>query len=229
MSMPRGGWACDCWAATIRIISESEAPFRPSSSPAQHPARTMPLSEVLSLGRNLVQHWELLNGCASSEVHLGPLVLRFMADAIGRTLTLYEVAIEGVLRRGVPETREPALWQSYSDDEVNLPHAAHLSGHNSNPPGPRRSPPGHNIAPTLVGGLELDDDEEIAIVAREALKHSVIRLGAMLQDIEEETRQYGPDELSEAEHPLQDKEVKELIGRLFRLLGRVNGQAGIQY
>lgn len=187
----------------------------------------MSLSDVLSLGRNLVQHWEILNGCASSEAHLGPLVFRFMADAIGRVLTLYEIAIEGVLKRGAMETRGSSSWQSYGTDVTNLPYATPASRPDSDLSRHSRSL-SRSSPPTFVGSLELDDEEEIAIVARESLKHSVIRLGAMLQDIEEETRQCGPNELSEVEQPLQDKEVKELIGRLFRLLGRVNGPAGTQ-
>ncbi|RYP74942.1 hypothetical protein DL771_002726 [Monosporascus sp. 5C6A] len=231
MSVPRGGLTCDCWAATIRIISQSEAPFRHSSSSAQQPARSMSLSDVLGLGRNLVQHWELLNCCASFEAHLGPPVLRYMADAISRVLALYEMALEGVL--GAPETaREPRPRRSYRDAAANPPHATFAPKSNPIPAGSMSEhgrPLSCNITPTFVGGLELDDEEEVAIVRQEALRHSIIRLGAMLQDIEEETRQRGPDEPSDVEQPLQDKEVKELIGRLFRLLGRVNGPAGIQY
>ena len=84
----------------------------------------------------------------------------------------------------------------------------------------RRSLHATTRAPDL--DLELDDEEEIIIVHREALRHSITRLGAILQDIEEELRQGGQNEVSEVEHPLRDKEVKELMGRLFRLLGRVS-------
>lgn len=73
----------------------------------------------------------------------------------------------------------------------------------------------------FVGGVKIEDLQEIAIITEEALRHSVIRLGAMLQDIEEETHPYGPD-LSNLDQPLQGSEVKVLIGRLFRLLGKIN-------
>ncbi|OCK75201.1 hypothetical protein K432DRAFT_386337 [Lepidopterella palustris CBS 459.81] len=188
----------------------------------------MSLSDILGLVRNLVQHWELLNGCASSEAHICPLVLRSMADAISRILALYEMAIEGV--PGVPDSRERGLRPSYRDAAnpsyaAFTPRSNSMSARNKSEQGRSLS---CNTTPTFVGSLELDDEEEIAIVGQEALRHSIIRLGAMPQDIEE-TRQYDPDELSDAEQSLQDKEVKELIWRLFRLLGRLNGPAGIQY
>ncbi|KAI0377299.1 hypothetical protein F5Y04DRAFT_264778 [Hypomontagnella monticulosa] len=180
----------------------------------------MPLSDVLSLGRNLVQHWELLNGCPSSEAHLGQPVFRFMADAISRALTLHEMAIDGILKRKTlqaRETRESSPWQSQGNQTgANAPHGTPASRTSSDRP--KRC----KLQPTLVGSLELDDEEEIVIVHREALRHSITRLGAILQDIEEELRQGSQNEVSEVEHPLRDKEVKELMGRLFRLLGRVS-------
>ncbi|KAI2620264.1 hypothetical protein GGS26DRAFT_308227 [Hypomontagnella submonticulosa] len=220
MSVPRGCLSCDCWTATINIISQAEAPFRPlSPSSARQLAPNMPLSDVLSLGRNLVQHWELLNGCPSSEAHLSQPVFRFMADAIGRALTLHEMAIGGILKRQASETRdsrELSPWRVFNNHNgAHLPHDTPTS----RPSSERRSL--CKLQPTLIGSLELDDEEEIVIVHREALRHSVTRLGAILQDIEEELRQEGRNEVSEAEHPLQDKEVKELMGRLFRLLGRI--------
>jgi hypothetical protein len=77
-------------------------------------------------------------------------------------------------------------------------------------------------SPVFVGAVKIEDLQEIAIITQEALRHSIIRLGAMLQDIEEETHPYGPEDLSNVEQPLQCSEVKELIGRLFRLLGKIN-------
>ncbi|RYP18867.1 hypothetical protein DL765_003655 [Monosporascus sp. GIB2] len=126
---------------------------------------------------------------------------------------------------------QPIKVAMHGEKETNPPHGAYAPRSNSMLAGSiseHGRPLGCNITPTFVGGLELDD-EEIAIVGQEALRHSIIRLGAMLQDIGEETRQHGPDELSDVEQPLQDKEVKELIGRLFRLLGRVNGPGGFRY
>ncbi|KAI0108102.1 hypothetical protein F4814DRAFT_44970 [Daldinia grandis] len=164
MSISPEGWVCNCWAATLRVISESEAPFRPQSPSSQRLPRSMPLSDVLTLGRNLLQHWELLNGCASSDTHLNPFVFRFIADAIGCILTLHELAIEGLSERDAPES---SIWQS--------PGARPRLNMSGNVMSPIR-----NTAPTLISNLELDDKEEITIVGREALIHSLMRLGAVL-------------------------------------------------
>ncbi|KAI4859905.1 hypothetical protein F4820DRAFT_133085 [Hypoxylon rubiginosum] len=77
---------------------------------------------------------------------------------------------------------------------------------------------------TFVGRVELDAGEA-AIVAQEALKHSLVRLAAMLQDIEEESAWLGrrtDEEATKEKNPLGDREVKGLITRLFRMLGNVN-------
>ncbi|KAI0100504.1 hypothetical protein GGR51DRAFT_532289 [Nemania sp. FL0031] len=73
-----------------------------------------------------------------------------------------------------------------------------------------------NIPRASIGSLELDPSEA-AIVIQESLKHSIIRLAAMLQDIEEEATLLGQDQ-----SPLRDKDVKGLITRLFRVLANVN-------
>ncbi|KAK2764511.1 hypothetical protein FQN54_009206 [Arachnomyces sp. PD_36] len=224
MSAPGEGLNCDCWIATTRIISQLEAPFKHSLFSTQPLVRTMSLSDMLNLGQNLVQHWEIMNGCPNSEIHLSPPMLRLMTDAIRRVLALYEIAIEG--EPHASETREP---QSHHDT-ANSPSATLPSVFNSNSiPIGNRAESSRSLSwsatPTFVGSLKLEEEEEIAIVGQEALRHSIIRLGAMLQDIEEETRQNSPDWLSDAERPLLDKEVKGLIGRLFRLLGKVNALA----
>ena len=104
---------CECWASLIRIISQIEAAApgsqaspssqeqqaAPSSDSRQpHPplARHLPLDERLVLGELIVNQWELLNGCAHSASHLGhrgPALLRVVCDAVGRVLTLYELAV----------------------------------------------------------------------------------------------------------------------------------------
>ncbi|KAI1389349.1 uncharacterized protein F4822DRAFT_198197 [Hypoxylon trugodes] len=205
-----GGWHCGCWAATIRIGSEVEGPFRSLNSSS---APTMPLGDVLSLGRKLVQHWEYLNGCASSEAHLGPLAFRIMADAISRVMSLYEKAVDDVLKRKPSETRGTA--ELGTRQGVDGGATRNIPYHDETP--------SHSATSISIGELELDDEEEVAIVSREALRHSIIRLGAMLQDLEEETYRHNPDEASNAvQCPLQDKEIKELIGWSFRLLGKVS-------
>ncbi|KAI1474440.1 hypothetical protein K445DRAFT_255998 [Daldinia sp. EC12] len=209
MSVPSGDWVCNCWAATLRVISQSEAAFRPQSSSSGQPlSQSMSISDVLTLSRNLLQHWELLNGCPSSDTHLNPLVFRFIADAVSRILTLHELALQGLSKRDVSDIREPGSWQS-PDGGPDLDTSGNVILQIQ------------NTIPICISSLELDDEEEIAIVCRETLKHSIMRLGAILQDIEEETRQFDPDQIASVDNPLQDKEIRELIGRLFRILGRV--------
>ncbi|KAI1463928.1 uncharacterized protein F4812DRAFT_227557 [Daldinia caldariorum] len=210
MSVPPGGWVCNCWAATLRIISQSEKAFRPqSSSSGQQLSQSMSISDVLTLSRNLLQHWELLNGCASSDTHLNPLVFRLIADAVSRILTLHELAFQALSKEDAPDITEAGTWQS-PDGGTNLDIAGNVV------------PQIRNTIPICISSLELDDKEEIAIVCRETLKHSTMRLGAILQDIEEESRQFDRDQLTSVNNPLRDKEIRELIGRLFRILGRAN-------
>jgi len=78
------------------------------------------------------------------------------------------------------------------------------------------------LPPVSVGVLVLEPSEA-AIVVRESLKHSVIRLSVMLQDIEEEAALLlSRNHQAEYTYPLQSKDVKGLVTRLFRLLGSVN-------
>lgn len=142
--------------------------------------RHLALDERLVLGELIVNQWELLNGCAHSASHLGhmgPALLRFICDAVGRVLTLYELAAS-------------------AEDGL----------------GGRAS----------VGTLELDEADDVQAVARAALSWSTIRLGAVLQDIEEESQGYSAEELREANHPV----VKDLTGRTLRLLGQVESCGG---
>ncbi|KAL1883167.1 hypothetical protein Daus18300_000225 [Diaporthe australafricana] len=224
---PQGGVTCDCWAATMQIIRESKAPFivtddddngnngANSATTPQIPGNTMPLDNMLALGRRLVQHWELLNGCPSSAAHLAPVTLRFMTDAIGAVLALYDIATDRMQLRvgqGASASGLSSFFSTPGSTVISASEHSFARGTNNNTP------------PTYLGSLRLDDDgeHEAAIVAQEALRHSVIQLGVMLQDIEEETSQYGPAELSDMEQPLKAQDIKKLITRLFRLLGRLN-------
>ncbi|ROW16765.1 hypothetical protein VPNG_01627 [Cytospora leucostoma] len=227
----QGAAACGCWAAAMRIISQTQAPFQTSdnngnsASSAQKPANSLKLDDMLTLGRNLVQHWEILNACPRSETHLIPLTLRFIADAIGRILELYNAAIENlVLRAREPPrlgasttsgwTRARPTGASMGDSTGNRGRPLHHNGDSPNPG-------------IFFGNLELVGDEEAAIVSLEALRHSIIQLGIMLQDIEEEHSQHLPEEPSDMEHPLREGDLEELNTKLFRLLGRVHGSDAI--
>lgn len=224
-----GGVTCDCWAATMQIIRELKAPFiideavdgngngdnsASSATSPQIPGKTMPLDQMLALGRRLVQHWEFLNSCPSSAAHLVPITLRFMTDAISAVLALYDIATDRMQLREGQGALGSGLSTSFSTPGPTATSASNHSGARMN----------NNTPPTYLGTLRLDDDgeHEAAIVAQEALRHSVIQLGVMLQDIEEEASQYGPVELSDMEQPLRVQDIKNLITRLFHLLGRLN-------
>ncbi|KAK7734287.1 hypothetical protein SLS53_007937 [Cytospora paraplurivora] len=211
----------------MRIISQTQAPFQTSdkngnsASSAQKPANSLNLDDMLTLGRNLVQHWETLNACPRSETHLVPVTLRFIADAIGRILELYDAAIEDLESRSRETPRLGAPTTS------GWTRARPTGASTGDPTGDRGRPLDRNgDSPNpgvFFGNLELVGDEEAAIVSLEALRHSIIQLGIMLQDIEEEHSQHLPEELSDMEHPLREGDLKELNTKLFRLLGRVDG------
>lgn len=213
----------------MQIIRELKAPFiideeddgngngTDSASPAtsrQIPANAMPLDQMLALGRRLVQHWEFLNGCPSSAAHLAPITLRFMADAISAVLALYDIATDRMQLRVGQVVVASGLSPFFSTPGPTATTASNHSAARMN----------NKTLPTYLGSLSLNDDgeHEAAIVAQEALRHSVIQLGVMLQDIEEETHQYGPAELSDMEQPLKVQDIKKLITRLFHLLGKLN-------
>lgn len=51
-----------------------------------------------------------------------------------------------------------------------------------------------------VGSLDLDEEDEVHAVARAALSWGIVRLGAVLQDVEEECQNYPAEKLREANH-----------------------------
>lgn len=73
-----------------------------------------------------------------------------------------------------------------------------------------------------LGNLRLDR-EEAAVVEREALRYAVLRLGEVLQDIEEDMS----DSVAASTHNADDDTVYSerlalVRSRLLRLLGRIN-------
>ncbi|KAI1500606.1 hypothetical protein F5X99DRAFT_235202 [Biscogniauxia marginata] len=194
--------ACECWPATLRIVSLcqgcSQASSSPSSSSSLLGREGGILAGTLAAARDLVQHWGAVNGCARAEAHMDAQMLRCMADAIALVLRDHEAAIDAAAPGNPdPQSRRRAS-ASASAVKWNAPR-------------------------TYVGKLELDA-AEAAIVAQEALKHSLIRLAAMLQDLEEESALLAR---AGAENPLRDRDVKSLITRLFRMLGNVNRLATV--
>jgi len=167
------------------------------------------LSDTLTVGRNLVQHWETLNGCASSGSHIGPQTLHYMAESISWVLRDYKTAVDAV-SQSASETQTPAR------QSVSMPTPAS----NSTPSlWDNERAAEWNIPRAFVGNLELDPAEAI-LIAQEALSHSIARLSVMLQDIEEEAALQ--HQQPNADYLLREKDLKDLVTRLFRLLRRVN-------
>lgn len=185
--------------------------FGTGSQPPQNSTSTSLFSDKLTIGRKLVQHWELLNGCANFVSHMGPQTLHYMIESISWVLHDYETAVD-LLSRSASETQTRArqsgsiftpasnstssLWDKQGAAEWNIPTA-------------------------LVGKLELEPAEAI-LVAQEAFSHSIARLTLMLQDIEEEAalQRQQPN----ADYSLRERDLKDLVTRLFRLLRRVTGE-----
>ncbi|CAJ2506372.1 Uu.00g005020.m01.CDS01 [Anthostomella pinea] len=181
---------CGCWPATLRIA-------------------------------NLCQsHAEAE---ASSMREAGAAHGSFLADALtmSRDLVQHWGTINGCASSESHMTPQALCSMADAIDQVLRGHATaieDLSRRHQHHHHHHEATRGPHAARTFVGRLELDADEG-AIVAQEALKHSLIRLAAMLQDVEEESALLR----SEAEpHPLRGRDIRDLTTRLFRLLGSVN-------
>lgn len=93
---------CDCLARTAQTLDRFPKLHTRSSSDLQK----LSLDEVLSLGADLVEQWELLHGCHVTDAHLDARMLQTMTEAVVQILTLYEVAAESIIG-GWDETEEP--------------------------------------------------------------------------------------------------------------------------
>lgn len=121
-------------------------------------------------------------------------MLSSMTDAIGVVLRDHEAAVESLSSRSRRHNMNPPTAQAEKEAVNAVVHRA------------------------LIGELELEPVER-AIVVQESLKHSILRLATVLQDIEEEA---ALATVGEIESPLRDRGVNELSTRLFRLLGTVD-------
>ncbi|KAI1177515.1 hypothetical protein F4777DRAFT_576841 [Nemania sp. FL0916] len=211
--------ACDCEAETRRIMSDltqqhatsSHAPVASpgglttasasasasasttrQSSSAVLSSPSSSLAGTLKTAHALVQHWGNVNGCPNAEAHMDAAMLSSMTDAIRIVLHDHEIVVESISSRGRRH------HQGSSDSNTPTSAAA--------------------LPKALIGELELEPLEQ-AIVVQESVKHSIVRLAAVLQDIEEEVTLAAS---AQPELSLRDRSAKELITRLFRLLGTVN-------
>ncbi|KAJ6180175.1 hypothetical protein N7519_010636 [Penicillium mononematosum] len=92
---------CDCLARTAEALDRFPN-FSTKSPPDIH---YIPMDGVLIMGAGLVEHWELLNGC-ETDTHLDAKMMQTMIDAVTKTLTLYEAALELILGSW-SQTQEP--------------------------------------------------------------------------------------------------------------------------
>ncbi|KAJ5486514.1 hypothetical protein N7530_000814 [Penicillium desertorum] len=138
-----------------------------------------------------------------------------MIDAVTKTLTLYETALELIL----------GSWsQAQEPNGRGIDRSNNLSStHN------RSSDSSVDTKPTVIvtevtaylGRLELGR-EESAIVAREALRHATMPLGEMLHDIEEDMSTILDPANTRGNGHVGMGEVGQLMPRLIRLLGRIS-------
>ncbi|KAI8627399.1 hypothetical protein F5Y19DRAFT_177816 [Xylariaceae sp. FL1651] len=184
--------SCGCELETQRILSNVTR-----SSGGDTAAGSQELSSIsgtLKTAHALVQHWGNLNGCPNAGSHMDVRMLCSMTDAVGVALLGHEAAVQSIIasmgrRNYVNDDGTPGA----EGGAVSMPRAS-------------------------IGELELESLER-TITVQESLKHSILRLAAMLQDIEEEATWMTRGEV---EPPFRDRNVKELTTRLFRLLGMTN-------
>ncbi|KAL4870739.1 hypothetical protein BDV12DRAFT_195211 [Aspergillus spectabilis] len=199
---------CLCLPRTAQIL-QSVPNLLSVSTPEPVPI-SVPLDEILRTGSALVNNWALLHACPDTSAHLDAHMLQGMVTAAIQTLTLYEAAVES----------------SFSNDWVEGDARDQPDGENSNTPTAMKRNPitvTKGSEPAHLGRMSLDDDE-MAIVAREALRYETMRLGEMLHDIEEDmSRVRGRDDgLEDVDVDVDVREVRRVTASLLGLLGRIN-------
>lgn len=211
---------CNCLAKSLQIVNSIpniSNPLPPSLGGngdfQTQLAVRMPLGEILDLGRRLVRHWQILNGCPDAISHkLGTSMLRSLADSAARILRLYELAVEHLLNGG--GSNEEVLAAQTNSDGSN-----HHS--DTSPSLSRTLPFGDPIvvvcirSPTYLGSTRLDSKEE-DIVAFEALRQSSARLGEILRDVEADVSQAEMDVANVSGRST----FEESTTQLFRLLAK---------
>lgn len=207
------------------------------SNGIQRPPTTA-LDDVLGEGRSLVRNWERMNGCANASMHLDSdyTTLQAMIGAVDNLVGLYEMLGEAAslfaaTRPGGRDSRRdsPREWPTYAS-EAYTPDTN--TGAISSRPlmNPSSGFSGHNMGnfaqPAAYLGTHRLDDEEAVLVAREAVRHSVMLLGELLHDIE---RDFDEELVKRHCHNADAAIISEAAGkvsaRLLRFLGRINSLA----
>lgn len=137
-------------------------------------------------------------------------ILQYMAESMSWVLRDYETVVDAMFRDSSEAQTTENQSASMLNATPNLPSTL----------GDKERPTHETMPRAFFGKLELDLDEAI-IVAQEALSHWIARLTVMLQDMEEEVALQRQQ--PKVDYPLQEKDTKDLVTRLFRLLRRVDG------
>ncbi|KAI0868733.1 hypothetical protein GGS24DRAFT_481433 [Hypoxylon argillaceum] len=201
--------SCECELETVRLLRLCQ---RPAAHPPSPPE---PSSSPLSMSASLPSSAPVQESAAKPAAFEA-----FLAStlAMAHNLVQHWGTINGCSSAHshiTPRTlcsMTDAIGMILRDHELAVDAMYQLSHRNGTAAASERL----NTPRASIGKLELDPSEA-AIVIQESLKHSIIRLAAMLQDIEEEAALRSQDQL-----PLRDKDVKGLITRLFRMLANVN-------
>ncbi|KAI0465628.1 hypothetical protein F4859DRAFT_375263 [Xylaria cf. heliscus] len=222
--MQRACQTCGCADETLGMANAIPPLSTPVSSSAT--ATPAPFDEMLGAGRGLVRTWERINGCPNVDAHQEGQLLQATLDAADHILKLYEtVAVNNVFPSTVRDSRAQnsprsssrysngvagTQWTTQSSSMLSVPSALHALDETLL----------YNGAPVYLGTLRLDE-EEATIVAREALRHVVLCLGEVLQDIKEDVRESASND-NACNDMVDDEKLETVTSRLLRLLGRIN-------
>jgi hypothetical protein len=194
---------CDCWTQLVRVINQIEAPFAPESGiegrthhqeSSRYQQRQQILTHNIPLDERLV---------------LGEALVNQWELLNGCTWSTSHLC--------------PTLMRFVCDavERMLTLYELFLSSSSSHFTAREDTPSGSDVRAS-VGVLELDEEDDIRAVMHAALSWSVVRLGAVLQDVEEESQAFGAAGLRESGY----ERVKELTGRTLRLLGQVERTIG---
>lgn len=183
---------CNCDQETPGLIRTLPSLSTPATTPA---TPTVSLDKTLQLSDRLLSYWELLNGCANADEHCTPSLHRRMTDAVTYVLRLHESFLG-------EESAAPMEPGQHRDDQGPRPNTTQVAG--------------SGRPPVLLGSLALEDDEA-AMVVHMAMRQSVLRLGEILGDIQEDAARAAQEDISK----VKDKNVDVAIDLMLRLLSRI--------
>ncbi|KAI1130847.1 hypothetical protein F5Y10DRAFT_234914 [Nemania abortiva] len=201
--------ACECETETARLVRLCQRPAHDPSPPASSSPLSMSTSSLAAppqdpaAGRAKPAAFESFLSSTLSTAHN---LVQHWGTINGCSSAQSHITPQTLC------SMTDAIGMILRDHELAVDAMSQTSHHN----GSAATSEKLNTPRVAIGSLELDASEA-AIVIQESLKHSVIRLAAMLQDIEEEAALLGQDQ-----SPLRDKDVKGLITRLFRVLANLN-------